>query len=144
MGTVKDYIDNIDKLKKLIPSKTENIIKKNENYILDFNRDVQLFQEGINSLGVKLKRYSKNTINIKQSQGKPFDRTTLFDTGNFTNNFKLKINNGKYSIFSTDEKTSDLQDKYGSEIFGLTEINQKKINENLQNEINEFIKNYLL
>jgi len=141
--TVFDYMQNVKKVINDLPRETEKILKTKEETILDLNRDDQLFDLGINSDGGKLREYKASTVSIKRSQGKPFNRTTLFDTGAFTNAFKIKINFPNFSIFSTDSKSSDLQDKYGSNIFGLTEENQRKTNQLIKTEIEKFIKKYL-
>ncbi len=142
-NTIFDYMQNIKKVISEIPKETERILKSKEELILDLNRENQLFDKGINSDGVKLKPYKPSTIQIKKTENAPFNRTTLFDTGAFTKAFKLKTNDLTFSIFSTDSKSSDLQDKYGSNIFGLTEENQQKTNQIIKIEIEKFIKKYL-
>jgi len=127
-----------------IPKETERIINKNAEKIIDLNRDDQLYDLGINSDGTLLKHYSPTTILFKRQEGKPYNRTTLFDTGDFYRGFKIKINYPTFSIYSTDEKSSMLQDKYGNNIFGLIVENQRKVNyEIIQPELDVFIKKHL-
>lgn len=142
--TVYDYMQAVQKVINDIPKETERIINKNAEKIIDLNRDDQLYDLGINSDGGLLKSYSPTTILFKRQEGKPYNRTTLFDTGAFYKGFKLKVNYPIFSIYSTDEKSSMLQDKYGSNIFGLVTENQQKVNyEIIKPELDAFIKKYL-
>jgi len=142
--TVFDYMQAVQKVIADIPKETETIINNNSEKIIDLNRDDQLFELGINSDGSLLKPYSNTTILFKRQEGKPYNRTTLFDTGAFYNGFKLIVKYPIVSIYSTDEKSSMLQDDYGSNIFGLTIENQRKLNyEIIKPQLDAFIKRFL-
>jgi hypothetical protein len=43
----------------------------------------------------------------------------FFNEGHFYRGFKAKFQSRIISIFSTDSKSADLQDDYGTDIFGL-------------------------
>lgn len=142
--TVFDYMQAVQQVINAIPKETERIVKEKSEKIIDLNRDDQLYDKGINSDGGLLKPYSPTTILFKKQEGKIYNHTTLFQEGNFYKGFKLKINYPTISIYSTDVKSSDLMDKYGTNIFGLITENQKKVNyEIIQPELNAYIKKYL-
>lgn len=140
--TAFDMIQRIEKVIADIPKETENIIKRNEQEILDLNRERQLYDRGIDSNSRPLLPYRPATIAIKRSKGEIYNRTTLFDLGSFYKGFKIKYNglSNPFNIFSTDSKSTDLVDKYG-DIFGLTKDNEKYLNyEIIKPELEEFIK----
>ena len=61
--------------------------------VIDLNTKEQLF-EGVNSKGEELENirgfgYAQRTIEIKKEKGLPYDRITLFDTGDFYDTFKV-------------------------------------------------------
>lgn len=142
--TVFDYMQAVQMVINAIPKETERIVSVNSEKIIDLNRDNQLYDKGIDSDGGLLRAYSPATVLFKRQQGRPYNRTTLFDTGDFYRGFRLKINYPTISIYSTDEKSTDLMDKYGTNIFGLITENQKKVNyEIIQPELNAYIKKYL-
>lgn len=143
--TVFDYMQAVQKVIDNLPKETTRIAKEQSEKIIDLNRDNQLYDQGINSDGSKLfPSYANLTRQIKANKSQPFNRVTLFDTGDFYRGFKLRINYPIISIYSTDSKSSDLMDKYGTNIFGLITENQKKVNyEIIQPELHEYIRKYL-
>lgn len=142
--TVFDYLQAVQMVIDSIPKETERIVNEKSEQIIELNTDNQLYDEGINSDGGLLRPYSPTTILFKRQQGRPYNRTTLFDTGDFYRGFKIKYNYPILSIYSTDNKSSDLMDKYGNNIFGLTTENSKVLNyEIIQPELHEFIKKHL-
>lgn len=143
--TVFDYMQAVQMVIDSIPKETESIVQKNSEKILDLNRDNQLYDLGINSEGTKLfPPYANLTRQIKSNKLQPINHVTLFDTGEFYKGFRIKINYPSFSIYSTDEKTGILQDKYGSNIFGLITENQKIVNYKIiKPELDAYIKKYL-
>lgn len=112
-----------------------NAVSENEAYILDLNTEEQLYEEGINRLGVKIadyEPYSEMTIQIKMEKGQPYDRVTLRDEGDFQDSFYMDVGNSSFEIKAGDVKTEQLIAKYGRQVLGLT-------NENLQKIITEYI-----
>lgn len=104
----------------------KDIITENEAYIIDMNAEKQLYEQGINSLGVDISDYmpyTPLTIQIKREKGQPTNRVTLRDEGDFESSFYLVIDNEKFEIKAGDWKTEDLIKKYGRQILGLTEEN---------------------
>lgn len=102
------------------------IIEDNEAFILDMNTNDQLFDKGINSLGVDISDYapySPITIDVKKAKGQPYNRVTLKDEGDFESSFFLEIKDTYFEIKAGDWKTENLIKKYGRQILGLTDEN---------------------
>lgn len=104
----------------------QQIIWDNDAYIIDMNAEEQLFEQGINRLGVDIMDYapySPLTIAIKEEKGQPTNRVTLRDTGDFETSFFLEVSDKQFEIKAADFKTEDLIKKYGRQILGLTNEN---------------------
>nr|UVM82171.1 MAG: virion morphogenesis family protein [Bacteriophage sp.] len=104
----------------------QNIIWDNEAYIIDLNAEEQLYEQGINRLGVEIADYapySPVTIAIKEAKGQPTNRVTLRDEGDFESSFFLEVGDKQFEIKASDFKTEDLIRKYGRQILGLTDEN---------------------
>ena len=100
------------------------IIKDNEAFICDMNSQVQLYEQGINRLGVSItdyQPYAESTIAYKKRKGQPYDRVTLRDTGAFHASFYITTTDKDFEIKARDEKTQWLTKRYGNQILGLTE-----------------------
>lgn len=122
-------IKEIQKIRQELPKQAKTIANKYKKEILDYIREKQLFDLGIDGKGKKLLEYKPFTIAIKRQQGQPTNRTTLFDTGSFYDGFDLIFTDqNAIGVFSRDEKTPDLISKYGQDIFIFTESNIDKIN----------------
>ena len=107
------------------------ILKKKEvqDYILSLNRWSQLYDEGIDSEGNKLRSqfakfgraYSDTTTIIKEKKGQPTDRVTLYDTGAFYRSFRVRIGSDEFEIEANSKKDSgDLIETWGP-VLGLTD-----------------------
>lgn len=106
------------------------IIQNNEAEIVDMNAEEQLFEQGVNNLGVELMDYapySPVTIEIKEAKGQPTNRVTLRDEGDFESSFFLEINERQFEIKAADWKTEELIKKYGRQILGLTDENIREL-----------------
>lgn len=104
----------------------QDIIWDNDAYIIDMNAEEQLFENGINRLGVEIMDYSPYspvTIEIKEAKGQPTNRVTLRDEGDFESSFFLEVGDKQFEIKASDFKTEDLIKKYGRQILGLTDEN---------------------
>lgn len=104
----------------------QDIIWSNDAYIVDMNAEEQLFERGINRLGVEIMDYapySPVTIEIKEALGQPTNRVTLRDEGDFESSFFLEVGDKQFEIKASDFKTEDLIKKYGRQILGLTDEN---------------------
>lgn len=145
MRGIDNYLKDVEFLIANMEKESNRIIEKNKERILDLNRENQLFDFGIDNNGRKLfPSYSPFTVSAKRLFQLPYNRVTLFQTGAFYDAFDFRNANNKITIFSRDSKSSDLQDKYGSAIFGLTNDNQKKLNsEIIKPELLTFINKYI-
>lgn len=104
----------------------QDVIWSNDAYIIDMNAEEQLFERGINRLGVEIMDYapySPVTIEIKEAKGQPTNRVTLRDEGDFESSFFLEVGDKQFEIKASDFKTEDLIKKYGRQILGLTDEN---------------------
>jgi hypothetical protein len=110
-------------------------VDETKEVIADLN--VEQMQSGKRSDGSEtLPKYTPFTIRMKQLKGQPFDRVTLYDTGDFQNAISVQMQGLKVIIDSSDPKTQNLEDKYNSgkgEIFGLNdEFKKEYITNNLR------------
>lgn len=104
----------------------QQIIWDNDAYIVDMNAEEQLYEQGVNRLGVDIMDYapySPVTIEIKKALGQPTNRVTLRDEGDFESSFFLEVGDKQFEIKASDFKTEDLIKKYGRQILGLTKEN---------------------
>jgi len=97
------------------------VISKKE-LVMSLNTD-QLFQ-GQRADGSVLPDYSFVSVTVF---GKPNGPIRLYDTGDFYRGFIFTTSKFPLSITSTDEKSKELEQRYGSEIFGLTRENQEEL-----------------
>lgn len=105
----------------------QSIILENEYIITDMNSEDQLYEQGINRLGVNIMDYapySPLTIEIKKEKGQPYNRVTLQDEGDFEQSFYVEADTQQFTIKAADWKTEDLIQRYGRQILGLTEENK--------------------
>lgn len=105
----------------------QSIILENEYIITDMNSEDQLYEQGINRLGVNIMDYapySSLTIEIKKEKGQPYNRVTLLDEGDFEQSFYVEADTQQFTIKAADWKTEDLIQRYGRQILGLTEENK--------------------
>jgi len=118
------WISALDKADKYF---NEAIVEHREE-ILDLN--VAQLEVGKDSLGQFLDDYASDAYaEYKQSIGSkaPLGTPDLILEGDFTEGFVLKGGNGEWFITSTDEKKDRLRDKYGEDIFGLSDDSLNEI-----------------
>ena len=135
-------------LKKLDETKIINSILRDkgfQKFIISLNQNDQLFEEGIDSKGKTLGKYSDFTIEIKKEEGQPTDRITLLDTGDFYKSFVVTVKSGGFTISANPVKDdSNLFDDFGEDVVGLTKENLQfvidAIREKLLTAIREQIK----
>lgn len=113
-----------------LPSMLEDIIHDIEPVIVSAIADDQLYRRGINGKGEKIMSYmpyKPRTIQIKRRKGQPTTRVTLRDTGSFHESMFVVFDADGFYITSDDIKTDALVEKYGEEIFRLTNKNFTRI-----------------
>lgn len=150
MDVIENMIKRVSEFEQKLSSGllVHDIIVENEAYICDMNAEEQLYERGVNRVGVNISDYapySPVTIQIKQIKGQPYDRVTLRDEGDFHSSFYIEADNMQFEIKASDEKTEFLIRKYGRQILGLTDENiQELIHEYILPELLEQAKNDIL
>lgn len=109
-------------------------IREQEATILDFNIE-RLRLKGETSDGILISSflpYAERTIFEKSLDGTLTNNNptivNLRDKGDFQRAFFIIYKRKSFSIYSRDEKTSELVFHYGEEIFGLTDSDLEKLN----------------
>ena len=108
----------------------DKIAKEHDYLIIDMNVEEQLFMLGVTAENIPILNfapYSPVTIDIKREKGQPTDRVTLRDGGDFHDSFTVEVRGQSLWLKSDDEKAGDLTDRYGREIFGLTDDNLQEL-----------------
>ena len=113
-----------------------NVKVKDE--ITDYITIEQLFIDGEDGLGQKLKEYSTFTKLKKQQSGDRFEVTTLNDTGQFYNSFDVRVNGNQISVYAND--IHDLTTKYGQNILTLSNEGI----ETIKPQVTEIAKRYII
>ena len=122
-----------------INSTVSQALRYNEEWLVDLNAYFQLYEKGVNRLGVEIasyEPYSMYTVSVKGMLGQPNDRVTLKDTGDFHDSFYVIYREDEFEITASDDKREALVNRYGPEIFGLTPENMEVVR-------NDIIKPYL-
>lgn len=138
MDLIKQLRDRVQEVNEGLSSGLfiKRIVQENEAFIVDMNTEDQLYEKGVNNLGVSIDDfapYANLTIEIKEVKGQPTDRVTLRDEGDFHSSFFLDIGDTQFEVKASDPKTGKLIKKYGRQILGLTQ-------ENIQELIDYYIK----
>jgi hypothetical protein len=108
----------------------------------------QLYDLGIDATGRRLDEigggYSDYTIQFfKIPESLPYDRVTLFQTGEFYESFVARvIGAGDIEIIADPIKDQDnLEDRYGNQIIGLTKESLEKLTQKLHLELEKYLIN---
>lgn len=119
-------------------------IKDNQAKIIELNTMGQLFNEGVDSLNRLLGDYAPSTRESKIRRfGASFpSHITLFEEGDFYDSFKVKVfNNGKFEITANTQKNdTDLAQRYGEEIIGLTEESTEILSEFVVKDLVQYVR----
>lgn len=135
MSIFQDKIDLLNNFERNLFNIIKLEITEDEDYIADMNARDQLYEKGVNALGISIADYmpyTQNTITLKLIRNQPANRVTLYNDGDFHRSFYLEIYDDSFYITASDRITEDLIIKYGEDIFGLT-------NENIMELIWEYI-----
>ena len=121
------------------------LVDENDDFIISLNQDGQLFDLGIDSTGRLLSTiggdYAASTVEKKKSEGLPFDRITLFDTGAFYDSFIVKARKDEFEIIANTLKDgNDLQDDWGNKILGLTDESIEELQGEFLQQLIDLIK----
>lgn len=85
----------------------------------------QLYEDGTDGNGEKLEEYREIAYSKLKFSMRGKSITDLYLTGAFQEAMILIIEGDSYTITSTDEKTKELEKKYGSAIMALTYDNKQ-------------------
>lgn len=143
-----NLIDRLKNYKAVLRKNLYSIIMDHEYDITLMVTDDQLYKRGINGDGVEIFSYQPYTVNtqfIKAMYNQPADRVTLRSTGEFHSTFFIQILDNGFLINAADSKTNKLIEKYGEEIFKLTDENLARlIDDILRPELIIRMNKYLL
>jgi hypothetical protein len=144
MGKIASIVQKLSQAKpEQVESRVLAIVKENESAVLDLN--IEQLSRGVNAQNRKITPpYTKRTKQIKAYKGQPTDRVTLRDEGDFQQGFFLEVDKFPIVFRSSDYKEPKLMEKYGDDIFGLTQKNktvvaQEFVKEGLQKWLKEII-----
>lgn len=125
-GSLKNLIFRLRKFKEILHQELKEEILENKFVIIEMVTKDQLYERGINGRDISIasyQPYAPRTIRVKIRKGQPTDRVTLKDTGEFYNSFDVVFDENGFYITSDDEKAKYLVEKYGRNIFRLTDEN---------------------
>jgi len=134
----------ISKFEKLDSDRiVSDLIRANNVLVADLQR-AQLMA-GKDAEGQEITpEYRPSTKAIKRRKGQPTDKVTLKDTGKFYKATKAIILSDRFELDSLDIKRNKLTDKYGEQIFGLTEENIAILREKIKPSILEIVRQQIL
>ena len=129
-ATLRNLEYRLRAFKDSLPTLLEDVVRDKEDVIVSAIADDQLYRRGINGKDEKIMDYmpyAARTIQNKRRKGQPTTRVTLRDTGAFHESMYVVFDSEGFYITASDEKTQDLVEKYGEEIFRLTDKNFTRI-----------------
>lgn len=109
----------------------------------------QLFLHGVDAEGVNLMQiggdYAPITKDIKRFEGLPFDRITLYQDGDFYRSWEFIPKDDEFILRAdTVKEGEDLQDRWGSNLVGLTNESISLLNQEVLPELINYILRKLL
>jgi hypothetical protein len=142
MGKITDYYKKIAAIK---PEDIERgllkVVEESRNQAIDLNTK-QLFS-GRDAEGQSLGGYrNANYAAFKRSLN-PAGVVDLKLTGSFYDGFFAKTDKFPVMFSSTDEKTGELMQKYGKEIFGLDQENLEEFRQEIKPEVQNLYREIL-
>lgn len=132
-ASIRNLEYRLRRFKERLPEFLEDIIYEVEEIIVSAIADDQLYRRGVTGKDVKIASYApyaETTKRIKRILGQPTTRVTLKDTGDFHGAMRVVFDDeypGGFYVTSDDEKVQMLVEKYGPEIFRLTNKNFTRI-----------------
>ena len=126
MKALSDLITVLSYFDVLLIDSVKQAVANNQNMIIRLNSKAQLGEKALNSDGVDIFSYAPYaplTITLKKAEGRPTDRVTLEDEGDFHDSFYIDFQEDGFEIRASDWKTQELIYKYGESILGLTDEN---------------------
>jgi hypothetical protein len=130
MTELQEFIAKLERLN--VMEVAVEVINDTSRQFLDMNRD-QL-RKGKKSTGGGIGQYaSMEYAHMKSSMNSEagFGNVDLILTGSFNQKMELSASGDSFKIDSADEKSTSLQLWYGTDVFGLTDENQRGYNHNV-------------
>ena len=106
--------------KPFIYKTIREILRENQTDVILLNIQNQLYQKGEDSKGKDLGTYRPLTIANKKAKGAKYDHVTLLDEGDFYDGIVVRIYQDYFELAALDDKTDELEDRYGDDIVGLS------------------------
>ncbi len=142
-NVITDMIKSLESWEKTAQDEAIALAKEESAFILDAN--VEQLEEGKRADGSRIgPPYRPLTVRIKREKGQRTDRVTLRDTGDFHESFTLHVRNDLVGVTATDRKTAKLTNKYGREIFGLSDENVQELIERIREGMKMKFKEHVL
>lgn len=109
----------------------------------------QLFLHGVDAKGESLSKlggnYSPFTQMVKQLDGLPFNRVTLYQEGDFYKSWDIQVKKDKFVLSANTIKDGeDLQVRWGEDLVGLTDESIERLNLEVVDEIIEYVLSEIL
>ena len=147
-----------NRVKSLTINELLILLSQNKEFtdlIIELNTRKQLFDKGIDSTGRTLESigggYSANTIEGtskylgKKDKGLPYDRITLYDSGEFYESFRVFYQSGNFVISAdTIKDSTDLIREWGANILGLTDESLSLIRDKAKEIIIPYVRKKIL
>jgi hypothetical protein len=147
-GTLKNLIWRLRKYRLILDEELRSEILEHSDVIIDMIVNEQLYEQGINGMGVEImsyRPYTRTTVKIKHKKGQPFNRVTLRDKGDFYNSLHVKFDDNGFYVTSTDEKAPELLAKYGTTVLRLTDENLSiLLDKYIKPALRERFKHYIM
>lgn len=141
---VQKMIDDVEEFIRETDETILRIVKLNEQQVIDLNQDDQLYQ-GIDANGNDITpSYAPSTVAYKRRRSDPYDRVTLFDRGDFYDGWAIEYRTDEFFISSKDRKIGFLVQRYGADIFGLTDDSIEKLIGIIEEQFQLAFKNKIL
>jgi hypothetical protein len=123
MKKIREFVKKLETIDKNQERELNRIIKENVDVLIDLN--TSQLMKGIRSDGNSVGKYAnKDYANFKRTLN-PNGVVDLKLTGAFHESFFVRKNEFPIVIDAKDKKRNELVNKYGEQIFGLTQINKK-------------------
>lgn len=115
------------------------VIKKNSPYIIDLETAQLMAGKTSEDRPIKPAYKNKNYAAFKKSLN-PAGVVDLRLTGDFHGSFFLHADKFPLIFGATDEKTTELTNRYGEEIFGLTKKSKDEMGQQIKQEVGEYYR----
>ena len=123
MDAIQEMIQAVTNFESRKDALLLDLVRYNEAAVISMNVDDQLYQ-GIDAEGKEVAPpYQPSTVRHKIRNGRPYDRVTLRDEGDFHASFFVRYDADQFALDATDYKKQWLDRKYTPKIYGLTPAN---------------------